>query len=250
MIFYFSGTGNSLWVAQRLSVALGCKMTAIGDCTAAIHSNDDRVIWVFPIYSWGLPLVVKKFMSNHNLSFCGKPSHYMVCTCGDDIGFAHKQWRKVVEKRGWVARSSFSVQMPNTYTLMKGFDVDSPQTAQQKLAEAPSRVDFIAQQIKIGDETMAINDVVTGRWAWIKSRIIYPYFMKYCMSPKPFHATENCISCGRCSMECPLQNIAMTDGHPQWGDNCTMCLRCYHICPCKAVAYGKATKGKGQYLHP
>lgn len=250
MIFCFSGTGNSLWVAQRLSTVLGDEITAINDCYAPIHSADNRVIWVFPIYSWGLPPIVRKFMSNRNVSISGGASHYMVCTCGDDIGLAHKQWQKISEKRGWIARSTFSVQMPNTYTLMKGFDVDSPQTAQLKLAEAPSRVDFIAQQIKIGDKAMVTDDVVTGRWAWIKTRIIYPYFMKFCMSSKPFHATEDCISCGKCSQECPLQNIVMTDNHPQWGDNCTMCLRCYHTCPRHAVAYGKATKGKGQYLHP
>ena len=29
-----------------------------------------------------------------------------------------------------------------------------------------------------------------------------------------------------------------------------MCLRCYHICPRRAVAYGKSTATKGQYLNP
>ncbi len=248
MIFCFSGTGNSLWVAQRLADILEDRIYLIADNNLTpIKSTAERVIWVFPIYSWGVPPVVKRFIQSQDIIFQNQPLHYMVCTCGDDTGIAYKQWRKLITKRGWIARSAFSVQMPNTYTLMKGFDVDSNEIMQQKLDAAPERVNFIAKQIRLNTCT---DDITTGSWAWIKTRIIYPGFMKFCMSPKPFHATENCISCQKCSRECPLQNIKMTEGHPQWGNNCTMCLRCYHTCPQHAIAYGNATKGKGQYLHP
>ena len=37
---------------------------------------------------------------------------------------------------------------------------------------------------------------------------------------------------------------------PHWGNRCAMCLRCYHSCPRNAVAYGKATAGKGRYMAP
>lgn len=70
------------------------------------------------------------------------------------------------------------------------------------------------------------------------------------MSPKPFRHTEKCTSCGLCSRSCPMENIAMKPGGPEWGKHCALCLRCYHICPTHAVAYGKATDGKGQYICP
>lgn len=248
MIFCFSGTGNSLWVAQRLADSLGDKIYSIADRSSApIKSAAERVIWVFPIYSWGLPPVVKQFIKSLCVDFQNQPHHYMVCTCGDDIGVAHKQWRKMITKRGWIAHSAFSVQMPNTYTLMKGFDVDSKEIIQQKLDAAPERVNYIVQQIRLNSCT---DNVTTGSWAWIKTHIIYPYFMKFCTSPKPFLATENCISCNKCVKECPLLNITIHNNRPKWGNNCTLCLRCYHTCPQHAIAYGKATKGKGQYLHP
>ena len=127
---------------------------------------------------------------------------------------------------------------------MKGFDVDSKEIEQQKIAKSITRVEDIAQKIASCE---IVDDVVRGNWPWTKTAIIYPYFKRYCMSPRPFHATDKCTSCGKCEKTCPLNNIVMINNRPNWHDNCALCLRCYHICPAHAVAYGKATKGKGQY---
>lgn len=248
MIFCFSGTGNSRWIAETLARDLNDKVIMINNdcCERCDVSAGERILWVFPIYSWGLPPVVKTFIRNIKLNNDGT-THYMVCSCGDDIGLAHRQWRKEITRRGWEVMASYSVIMPNTYTLMKGFDVDAQDIVASKLQKAVNRVNEIAQKIKSSVKT---DDVKRGSWAWIKTHIIYPYFVKFCMSPKPFHVTERCISCGKCAKECPMKNITMPDCRPQWGDNCAMCLRCYHTCPQHAVEYGKETKFKGQYLYP
>lgn len=247
MIFCFSGTGNSRWIADTLARELNDKVIMMNnDHECCDVSACERILWVFPIYSWGLPPVVKTFIRNLRLNNV-ETTHYMVCSCGDDIGLAHLQWRKEITHRGWEAMASYSVIMPNTYTLMKGFDVDAQDIVASKLQKAVNRVNEIAQKIKSGVKT---DDVKRGSWAWIKTHIIYPYFVKFCMSPKPFHVTERCISCGKCAKECPMKNITMSDRRPQWGNNCAMCLRCYHTCPQHAVEYGKETKFKGQYLFP
>lgn len=245
MIIYFSGTGNSAYVAQQLSELLNDKIVSITATVQDEIKSDVRIIWVFPIYSWGVPPVVKSVIETIWLKT--GLSHYMVCTCGDDIGNAHHQWRRLINRRGWNAVASYSVIMPNTYTLMKGFDVDNKELEQRKLNEAPARISYIAERITQGIEE---DNVMRGAWAWVKTAVIYPYFVKFCMSPRPFHYTEKCVGCGLCSRECPMQNIVMNNGKPQWGNNCAMCLRCYHVCPVHSVAYGKKTIGKGQYLCP
>ena len=90
--------------------------------------------------------------------------------------------------------------------------------------------------------------LVKGSWAKIKSGIVYPYFKRFCMSPKPFRSNGRCVGCGKCATACPMENITMSEGQPVWHSRCALCLRCYHICPCDAVEYGKATKDKGQYF--
>lgn len=244
MILYFSGTGNSHYIARMLAEELGENNPVdIASAPDHIDLDHEQVIWVFPIYSWGVPPVVLRYMESVTIN--GSWRHWMVCTCGDDIGLAHRQWRKAITNRDWDAGGSFSVIMPNTYTLMRGFDVDSDAIIRRKLNAAAARVREIAVCMMQGREP---DDVTTGRFAKIKSRIIYPWFVKHAMSPKPFHATDACNGCGTCARSCPLHNIDMDARHPSWGNNCALCLRCYHICPTHAVAYGRATKGKGQYI--
>lgn len=260
MILLFSGTGNSLMVARQLRDALGdiagatvnVERTLLIDPSSRLLEvpKGEPVIWVMPVYSWGLPPVMERFIRRCKIKQHEAASHFLVLTCGDDIGYADNRWRKLIGRRGWNPRGCFSVQMPNTYVLMKGFDVDSQELAAEKLAAMPERIGAIASAICRG---FSESDVVRGSMPWIKTAIVYPFFRRFCMSPRPFRADSRCTGCGLCARSCPMENIAMAEAGnaanarvtPRWGDSCALCLRCYHICPAHAVCYGKETDGKG-----
>ena len=246
MILYFSGTGNTRFVARRLAELLDKTAIAIDVDSPAprLSAKSNRIIWCFPTYSWGVPPVVVDYINKVDLDNASAITHYMVTTCGDDMGLTDHQWRRCIKARGWRPAGSYAVIMPNTYVLMKGFDVDPPEVAAKKIEQAPARIQEIARRIEQGGPDMPVR----GRFAWIKSRIIYPWFIRHAMSPKPFHSTEGCTGCSTCARSCPMHNITMESDRPRWGNSCALCLRCYHICPRRAVAYGKATDGKGQYL--
>lgn len=250
MIIYFTGTGNSRDIATRISMLLNdddivelCNETLRSGVISAKHTCK-KVVWVFPVYSWGVPPVVAKFIKQAKVSGIEGAEHHMVATCGDDAGLIAKQWRKLISGKGWKAASASTIVMPNTYTLMKGFDVDSKELEQHKLSNAPIRIREIAHKIKIGDNS---DDVERGNWAWVKTAIIHPFFKHFCISPRQFRINNKCISCGKCANACPLNNIKISNNTPRWNNNCALCLRCYHICPTQAIEYGNATKGKGQY---
>ncbi len=246
MIICFSGTGNSQMVAALLSAGLGENVMRLSEIR---HSSVDlggerRLIWVMPVHSWGMPKVVKRFLAEAEVA-CGKNvEHYLVCTCGDDCGLINLMWRKTMRRRGWKAVAAHSVFMPNTYVNLPGFDVDASEAAKRKMDAVEARVSEIAHAIKCKSP---IDSVYAGQFAWVKSQIIYPLFMRFLTSPEPFRSTEACIGCGLCESVCPLDNVKITDGRPSWGKNCTLCMGCYHACPRHAVAYGKATINKGQW---
>lgn len=245
MIICFSGTGNSRAVAVELGRFVHGGFREIN---AAFFDNpvvdlrgDKTVVWVFPVYSWGVPPVVRNAMKTIRFD-SNDAVHHAVMTCGDDAGYAGKMFQADLRRRGFRPGGLSTVIMPNTYVCMKGFDVDSPDVVRKKIAAMPARVAAIAADL-------GGVDVVRGKYPFVKTRLVYPWFVRHAMNPAGFHATDQCIGCGRCAGVCPMQNIAMNDRQPVWRDNCAFCLECYHICPRHAVAYKNATEHKGQYLY-
>lgn len=253
MVLYFSGTGNSRFVAESLCEILD------ETCLNITRTNPFEVsfagkylIFVFPIYSWGVPPIVNKFIEDLSEKFITETLTSdvrisAVCTCGDETGMAPKLFEKTAKKRGFQIGGIWSVIMPNTYVLLPGFDVDTKEIEKDKLKKAPARIKDIADKIKTNDFR---QDYIAGKNPHLKTRLVFPLFKKWGIFPNKWYWTEKCISCGKCSGVCPVNNIEMKGGHPQWGENCLSCLVCYHICPVKAIEYGKLTKHKGQYICP
>lgn len=250
MIYWFSGTGNSQWVAEQLSRRLGDRLINIAECIARNdfrHSlaTGESIGWVFPTYSWGPPPVVLDFVSRWHIDGYKKNTTYcyMATTCGDDVGLAADIFAKALGYIGLVA--AFSIQMPNNYILLPGFDTDPAQMVIDKKAQAVKRIDHVANAI--ANHTHVI-DVVTGKYKWIKSRIIRPFFVRHLMSDKHFTTTELCNGCGACATNCPMHNITIGNDHrPQWHGDCALCLGCIHRCPRRAIQYGSITRNKGRY---
>lgn len=243
MIFWHSGTGNTLYVAEKLAELTAQPLGYISNAQDYAASKGEKIIWVFPVYSWGIPPVVKKYIKLAKAM--PDTEHYMVCTCGDDVGLTHEMWRKLMRSKGYNARGAWSVQMPNNYVVLPGFDVDTKEVTQEKLDKSGKRIEEIALGIRCGAK---VDNVVRGAFPAIKTKVLYPLFVKFLMSPKPFHHSDACISCGKCANTCPTSNIKMRSNRPEWGNDCAMCLGCYHVCPVHAVQYGSRTRNKGQYF--
>jgi ferredoxin/flavodoxin len=249
MILFFSGTGNSRFVAESLAKLLKDNCVSIsevlrGDSVLSLSDNE-RLGFVFPVYSWGVPPIVIRLIGQMKLAV--KPRYiYFVCTCGDETALAPQQFVSSLERRGLHCSAGYSVIMPNNYVLLPGFDVDPVAVSDSKLLKAPERIAYIVERIESGAEEV---DCTVGPMAWVKSKLVYPLFVRWGVFPKKFHTTEMCNGCGKCSRACPVRNITMSDGHPLWGPDCTSCVACYHVCPQHAVQYGGFTKGKGQYYH-
>lgn len=260
MIFWFSGTGNSAFVARELARRLAQRLVAVGQ--ALTEGQFDYTLdageplgFVFPTYCWGPAPVVLQLMRQLSISGLGQGTYcFMVTTCGDDVGQSAQIFAKAVAAMGGLLKAAFSVQMPNNYVCLPGFGVDPDALRDTKLQAAPNRIASIAQRLASRDE---VTDVVPGGWAWAKSRIIRPWFLRHMMTDRRFHVdAARCTHCGKCARVCPMHNILLTDpdrqpdasgGLPSWQGRCAMCLACLHHCPTQAIDYGTASRGKPRY---
>lgn len=252
MIIYFSASGNSKAVADRLGKLLDERvMNLVDTVPSELEMEGESLGFVFPIYSWGTPPIVSTFISNLNSgmvdALAGRPI-WMVCTCGDDVAMAPEMFKRALKDVGLRLSGGWSIQMPNTYVLLPGFSTDPHDLENKKLREAYVALDIIADKIRNKEWE---ESYVRGSLPRIKSGIVFPLFKRWGVFPSRWHATEACIGCARCESVCPTDNISMVntaDGfRPRWGKDCISCLACYHVCPCNAVQYGSVTKGKGQY---
>lgn len=254
MIFYFSATGNSEWVARQLSERLDDSLVCVNNIARNNFSNttfeldsDERIGFVFPIHSWGPPAIFMKFIEKLNLKNYNEHNAYAVCTCGDDTGFADYHLKKALKKKDIELCSFHSVTMPNTYILLPGFDVDPSNVEKRKKEDAIAKIQKIADCIE--SEMQDKKLLHRGSFARIKSMLIYPPFTKQANGKCKFTYTDKCTGCGICQMVCPSRNIEMKDGHPEWHNNCTQCLACIHRCPNRAIEHGKITLKKGRYYY-
>ncbi len=249
MIFYFSGTGNSLFIAKGIAEAQGDKLISIAqafeDADFEYECKPNELLgFVFPVYAWAPPRIVMDFVSRLQISG-ESPYIFSVCTCGDEEGRTTPVLQKALEEKGLVLDSAFTVAMPNNYILM--FNVDKKELEQDKLNQA-------TQKLKVINSTLSkreggIFDLLPGSLPYLKTAIINPLFNRFARSTKGFYATDACTRCGTCEKICPVHTIRV-ENKPVWGEGCTQCLACIHRCPVHAIQYGKGTIHKGRYVHP
>ncbi len=250
LVYYFTGTGNSLAVASGLCERLGdCRCVPIaslrGD-TGPVRPGTDRVGIVCPVYFQGLPLVVAEVAGRLDLEGVGYV--FAVCTMGGSGGAATLHQLDVVLKTGTAGRgldAGFAVRMPGNYILKYG---PPGEEAQQRIvADAERQVDRVAEAVARGERTI----LRLSPFASLAHRVAYPRFIaKVHDADRQFTVDERCTSCGTCARVCPVENIRLDGGRPVWLHRCEQCLACIQVCPTEAIQAGKKTEGRGRYRHP
>ena len=235
MIFYFSGTGNSVWAARQLARLTDDEAYDITNLKELPDiENAKQIGFVFPVYAWGVPEIMADFAKK-----LPKPQVFTfgVCTCGGDAGLTMKQFSKL-----YPLRSSYSLRMPNNYII--GSNPDNEDEILQKITAAREELERMAQELHRQERIYRVHE---GALPGVKSRLVNFGFNKFARNAKPFFAGDSCNGCGQCAGNCPAHAITLRDGKPVWAGQCFQCLRCINECPRQAIQYGKATAGRRRY---
>lgn len=247
MIFYFSATGNSKHVAERLAAGLNTELTDIAEFLnsgkLAYEASGDEVIGIVsPVYFGGIPSIVKAFLGC--VSLTGGKYTFCVSTYGLVSGIASKVILQEWNTHNRRPDAFFSVRMPDTYTVL--FNASHEKANRKKNAAAEEEIDTILEKITSG----AIGNHMRNRLPGPAGKAFHSLYGVQ-RRTSAFRVLDSCVGCGLCAQKCPAKAIEMKAGRPVWTKKqCIMCLGCLHRCPKFAIQNGPLTRRHGQYTHP
>lgn len=246
MIYYFTGTGNSLWTARELGRKLKEPVESI------LHFKEEREVvcrdtvvgLVFPTYGGDLPWIAKEFLLKLEL----QPDCYVFVVMTSNNGKSGRAFRSVDQALAFFGAhlsAGFDLQMPGN--CLKSTDEQNT----DRLNRAPGQVEQIAEGVMekkvnfCSDGSKAENGFVENSFCYGEHSFKRLTFMKN------FQITKACNGCGICRSLCPTGNIAIRNGKAVHGDRCAACYACLHWCPSHAVLLKvPSLKHRKQYHHP
>lgn len=247
MVLYFSGTGNSAYVAEQIALQTGDRVISINDRIR--ERNHEKItaekplVFVTPTYAWRLPRLVDEWI--RKMTFEGNPKAYFIMTCGGGNGNAQQYIQELCLKKQFEFMGCQQIIMPENYIAM--FPVPEEAEARAVVRKAKPAIRAAADAIRM-EKNLDVKKVnVLDK---VLSSVVYGAFSVCAVRDDKFRTTENCIGCGRCEEVCPLQNITLQDDRPVWNGKCTHCMACITECPTEAIEFGKASVGKPRYRCP
>lgn len=244
MILCFSGTGNSRYIARRISEAL---QDEVVDLNSKIKAADcspiqtgQNVIVVTPTYAWRIPQIVSEWLSKTELLLAKRI--WFVMDCGGEIGNAAKYNRRLAEQKHLHYMGTAQIVMPENYIAM--FRVPKTEEARKIVRDAEPYIVNAIACIKAEQSFPVPRNNLYDR---LMSGPVNPIFYQFFVKAAAFRTDDTCIGCGQCVKSCPMNNITLTDGKPVWGKQCTHCMACICYCPKEAIEYGKKSIGKPRY---
>ena len=247
MVLYYTGTGNSEYVANKIGEQIGDRILNLFDKIkthdySEIYSDRPFVI-VYPTYAWQMPRILRDFIQH--TTFAGNKNVYFVATCGDSMGNMPKYLSELCVQKAFTYMGCAEVVMPENYIAM--FNAPERAAAIEIIKNADIVIKNIVDVIR---HNGTIPEKKAGFVARISSGMINAIFYPAFVSAKKFYATDACIGCGKCAKVCPLDNVSLKDRKPVWGSRCTHCMACICKCPEEAIEYGNKSKGKPRYQCP
>ena len=152
MVLYFTGTGNSRYLARRIAEGLEMPLYDLNACikvgdTAPVQTGRD-VVLVTPTYAWRIPRVVSEWLGKTALT--GAKRIWFVMDCGSEIGNAAKYNRKLAAQKHLQYMGTAQIIMPENYIAM--FNAPQKEQARSIVEQAEPALQRVLAQLKAGQE--------------------------------------------------------------------------------------------------
>ncbi len=235
VIYCFSATGNSLYVAKQIGEAIGGQVLPMKD--GHVSCSDEVIGFVFPTYYWGLPYQVERFISELTIT-SQNPYIFAVATYGGAVRGILGAVEKLLIQKGH--HLSYSKKLKAVENYIPSYKVNDTQQMENKVnAQLNSIIDAVKNQ-----------QIIKPQAYTFINKIAYTFFpAKEKNCDQYFTVSNKCNHCETCSKVCPVENIIAKKTEIQFQHHCEHCLACIHACPQVAIEWKKGTVGKERFLN-
>lgn len=223
MIFYFTGTGNSLYAAKFLEEDAISIPQILKREELVFTAN--KIGIVCPVYGHEMPAMVKEFLRKATFQ---TDYLYLVLTYGARHANAVELADKVLTTTGKQADYITTLLMVDNF--LPTFDMNEQMTIDKQVEQ---------QLFKIKDDILrkkTMRQEVT-----VQDREIHQGYLDRVQGADEtvwakFIITDECIGCGICMKVCPAGCIHLENQKPVYTEtNCQACYACIHACSKLAI---------------
>lgn len=241
-IFYFTGTGNSYYIAREIANKLNASLVRI---TKKNYNNiiidEEEVGIVFPLYYSGIPKMVEQFILNNK--FTKSDYIFAIENSGGFAGYSAKQINQLLKKQNKSLNYYNHIKMPANYARL--YNSKDNKTNIVTIGKSLSKIK------KIGEDLINHKNFIK-KPSFISPILYKVLYKKWYNSLQNidnyFIVDDNCNGCGICKKTCPANNIEINE-KPNWLGRCEDCMACISACPNNLI-FIKNKKKKKRYVNP
>jgi ferredoxin len=249
-IYYFSGTGNTLWSARRFAELIGdAELHDMGVAMRPLLERPaqpvapieaDKVVFLFPAYALQMPVGVSRFMRAVTV----KSAYIAACvTCGSHQGGALAEASRIMKAKG--TPLSFAGTIPAVENYIPLFGYPRRAVIERKTPRHIAATEECARAIKAG-RTNTVSSF--HPLCWFVSMLFH---CGRASMWKWYRVTDACTGCGACAKVCPVGAITMKNKRPVFSNKCQQCLACLSWCQNNALyTYCRWRKGVKGWTNP
>ncbi len=266
-IYYFSGTGNSLFAAKELQKRLpGSRLMPIAGLLQkdGVKTEGKAAGLIFPVHALTIPIAVKRFI--RMTDFESADYIFAVATRLGTVFRGFEEIDRLLKKKGKRLSAGYIINLGNNEARHENYAVPAPAELLALETAALKRLAAIAaaaEKREISREKDTECTVGFGKGNIVdflleKTVLSGMALSEHIGGVQYFYADPACTGCGICEKVCLSGKISMKDGKPVWNKKvlCYMCFACLNFCPARAVqskdipGVKSYTKQNGRYPHP
>lgn len=244
LMLYFSGTGNSKYIAELFCKITKAKCHSIEeDIDSQLLAAEKIIAVCYPVYASRVPKLMREFVASHMELFKNK-CVIIFCTQMAFSGDGARAFTDLFPPNHIKVICAEHFFMPNNINNVCITPLASEKLTRWYLRNSHKRMKAVCKNLsrrKIKKRGFNSLSQALG----LLQGSFFPVIEKWGASKVKID--NDCNKCMHCFSTCPVGNFAYSNDRIITKNNCMLCYRCINSCPKRAVKIIFQTKVKKQF---